>query len=191
MLPILLAGYVCGCASPVSTAVKLGAHVVGKVVADEETDQLGHKLIGRRPAEADAALGQRLDVLTDVNGAREWLVYPVKLDVMGQKRYVVEIARNQIIGVQLVERNAGKTDIPRKLVYEAKVKGKSPRDCEAALGLGPPVLTVRSVPTGQMAQLYDARLIKELREPHYCVLRFDSSHLCTQVDFMQVAAATE
>ena len=186
-LPVLLTVGLCGC-NPVHTAVKLGMHVVGQVVDDEETNKLGQQLMGKSPADADATLGKRLDVLRDVHSPREWLVYPVKLDVLGSKRYVVEVSQNQIVGVQMVVRNSGETDIPLKLYYEAKAKGKAPQECEAALGLGPPMLTVRSLTTGQLGQVYDARLVKELPKPHYCVLKFDSGGLCTQVDLVEVAA---
>ena len=189
-LPLALLLPLCGC-NPVSTAVKLGMHVVGKEVDDVETDKLGRQLIGQRPADADALLGERLDVLRDVHSAREWLVYPVKLDLLGQKRYVVEVAQNQIVGLKMVERNSGKVDIPLKLYYEAKAKGKRPADCEAALGLGPPMLTVRSQMTGQLGQVYDARMVKELPTPHYCVLKYDTNQLCAQVDLVEVAASTQ
>ncbi len=192
-MSLVLAGcglILCGC-NPVTTAVKLGTHVVGAVVDDESTQQLGRQLIGQPPAAADRALGQRLDVLRDVHSSREWLIYPVKLDVLGKKRYVVETTPHQIVGVQMVERGGGKTGIPQKLIYEAKVKGKPMADCERALGLGPPLLTVRSVNTGQLGQLFDARLVKSLPKPCYCVLKYDVQQVCTEVDLVEVAASAK
>lgn len=44
-------------------------------------------------------------------------------------------------------------------VLRPKVMGKSPSECEEALGMGPPMLTVRSKPTGQKIRLFDARVV--------------------------------
>lgn len=69
-MPIFVACLLCGC-SPVGTAIKLGMHVVGKVVDDDETKTLGRRLIGNPPSAADQAIGLRLDVLRDLNTPRE------------------------------------------------------------------------------------------------------------------------
>ncbi|MEW6251130.1 MAG: hypothetical protein AB1716_10820 [Planctomycetota bacterium] len=176
-----------GC-NPTKTVAKLGMHLVGDFVEDQETQKLGRQLIGQPPAAADGVLGERVDVLRTVNGADEWLVYPVKLDLLGKKRYVVGVSGGRIVDVKLVERGGGKVGIPQKLIYEAKVKGKPPEECERALGLGPPMLTVRSATTGQLRQLYRA---KTLSTPTYCILRYGDDNLCTELDLVEVAATSQ
>jgi hypothetical protein len=133
---------VAGC-NPVTTGIKLGAKVVGDVVDDSETQKLGQQLVGQPPSAADQLLGQRANVLRQVNGNGLWLVYPVKMD------------------------------LARSLYYYEKVKGKTPADAQTSLGLGPPQLVVVSETTGQMSQLYNASMMEGITGQVYCILRFD------------------
>lgn len=190
-VPVLLMLVCSGCSSPASTAAKIGMHVVGMVVDDEETKKLGQQLLGQPPAAADAVLGQEIDALRDVNSPREWLIYPVKLDILNTQRYVVELAQGVIVAVEMVKKSTSEIDIPVKLYLEAKVKGKPIEQCPAALGLGQPMLTLRSMASGQLIQIYDATLVKELSSPHYCILRFDSNRMCAAVELAQVAASAK
>ncbi|OQZ07100.1 MAG: hypothetical protein B6D36_01655 [Planctomycetes bacterium UTPLA1] len=180
---------VAGCGNPVTDAVKLGLHVVGKVVDDAEVDKLGGELLGQPPSQADAVLGEKIDVYADVDHDREWRVYPVPVDVLNNHRYVVETTADQIVLVEKVELNSDKLDIPLELVYDEKLKGKTAAECETALKMGPPLIVLRSKSTGQMFRLYDARLIKELPKPHYLVVRFDGSDRCEKVKFAEIAAS--
>ncbi len=182
--------WVCGC-NPVGTAVKFGVHLVGREVDDEETKKLGRELIGRRISAADEKFGRRKDTLRDVNSDREWVTYPTKLDVLGKKSYVVEVANNRIVALSKTESEGSELDIPRKLILEGKVKGKLPRECEAALGMGPPLLTVRSERFGVISQIYDARISEELGGQKYCILRFDRTRQCRMVKLVEVTASTK
>ena len=176
-----------GC-NPVSTAVKIGVHVVGKVVEDEETQKVGDQLLGRSPAEADRVLGAPVDVYADVRSPREWRVYPVPLDVLKSHRYIVEVAHNRIVLVEQVETNGDDVDIPLEIVYKTKLKGKTPDQCQADLNMGAPVYVLRSRSTGQLVQFYDARLIKELPKPHYCIVTYNGNGVCEKVKFAEIAA---
>jgi hypothetical protein len=188
---LLLLFVTVGCSSnPATTAIKLGAKVVGQVVEGEETQKLAGELVGAPADAADAKLGDPLDTLQDVNHPRQWQIYPVKYDVMGNLRYVVEITNHKIVTVAMVEKGGGELDLPRKLYYEQKVKGKTMRECEAALGMGPPLLIVRSLSTGQYGQLYDARLAKELSSAQYCVLKFDGDRRCNEVNLVEISASS-
>lgn len=180
---------VAGC-SPVSMGVKLGVKVVGKVVDDEETKKLGQQLVGQRPAAADQLLGPRANVLRQVNGNGMWLVYPVKMDVLGMSRYVVAVVNNRIVTVQMVGKDTGDVDMARNVYYYAKVKGKIPADAQASLGLGAPQLVVRSETTGQLSQLYDASMVEGLGSQVYCILRFDGG-TCSKVEMVKVNASTD
>lgn len=66
----------------------------------------------------------------------EAIIYPAKLDVLGNQSYVVEVSHNRIVAVSKTEREKSELDIPRKLILEEKVKGKSLRECPALLGMG-------------------------------------------------------
>ena len=183
---IALAALAPGC-NPVSTAVKIGVHVVGDVVDDARTGNVEEQIVGKDAAQADAVLGTPMDVYADVKGGREWRVYPVPMDVLQNQRYVVEVAQGRAVHIQMVKMDSSKVDIPLALVYDAKLKGKSPSECETELNMGPPIMAMTSRSTGQLHQMYDARLIKELPKPHYCVVRFDTGGHCEKVKFAEVA----
>lgn len=186
ILCLAFAAMTCGC-SPVGTAVKIGVHVVGKVVDDAETDKLGGQLLGRNAAQADSVLGQPVDVYTDVSSSRQWRTYPVPIDILNSQRYVVEVVNDRIVLVNKVKMDSGKVDIALALIYHEKLKGKSPTECEADLKMGAPLLILRNS-TGQLTQIYDARLIKELPKPHYCIVRYDTGGHCEKVKLAEVAA---
>jgi hypothetical protein len=175
-----------GCHSPVGLAM----HVVGKVVDDVDADRLGNELIGKPPAAADAKLGKPVNVLAQVNGPLRWRVYSVPLDVMDNQRYVVQISNGAIAGVSKVKIDGTGIELARKLLFEQKVQGKSPMECEAALKLGPPVMTVRSETTGCLNQLYDARFVEGIGSPKYCRLRFDAHQKCDEVQLVDVSASS-
>jgi hypothetical protein len=188
---LLILFVMAGCSSnPATSAISLGAKVVGKVVEDEETRKLAGELVGASATAADEKLGERSDTLQDVKQSRQWQIYPVQYDVLGKLRYVVETSNNKILAVGMVEKGGGELDMPRKLYYEHKIKGKTMRECEELLGMGPPLLTVRSLNTGQHAQLYDARLDKELTRAQYCVLQFGADRRCSEVNLVEVSASS-
>lgn len=178
-----------GC-SPMS-AVHWGVKLVGDAVNHVDVQEREQQLLGRQPAAADEMFGERLDVLCDTRGNRVWIIYPVKLDVLDQYRYVVEVAGSRIVALSKTQKNAKpELDIPKKLIFEQKVKGEAPAECEASLGLGPPLLTVKSETTGHLIQLYREQMIEiqGITKPHYCVLRFDGRNRCAEVDLVSVVA---
>jgi hypothetical protein len=154
-MPLLLA--LTASCNPVKTGAKLGARLVGDVIEDGDVKQRGEALVGRPVSAADEALGKPIDVFKDVQGDRRWRTYPVKLDVLGHQRYVVEILADKIVSVSKAEKSGRKVDIPRALILKEKVKGKAPRECEAAIEFGRPLLAARSENTRRLVQLYDDR----------------------------------
>jgi hypothetical protein len=106
-----------GCNSPAGMAVQL----VGKAVDAADAKKLGDELIGKPPADADAKLGQPIDVLAQVDGPQKWRVYPVKLDVMDNQRYVVEVSGGAITGVAKTKRDATGIDLAHKMLLDDKV----------------------------------------------------------------------
>ena len=184
-----LAMAVAGC-SPRS-AVSWGVKLVGEAVNHADVEERKAKLLGKSPAAADDMFGERLDAFLDVGSSRRWLVYPVELDIRDRHRYVVAVANDRVVALSKTKKDARpKLDIPAKLIFTEKVKGKSSADCQANLGLGPPLLTARSEATGRLSQLYKAQLIEidGITKPHYCVLRFDALDLCTKVELVSVVA---
>jgi len=188
-MPLFLA-LTAGC-NPVKTGAKLGARLVGDVIEDGDVRQRGEALVGRPVSAADEAFGKPIDVFKDVRSDRRWRTYPVKLDVLGHQRYVVEILADKIVSVSKAEKSGRKVDIPRALLLKEKVKGKAPRECEAAIGFGRPLLAARSENTRRLVQLYDAGMMTDLGTPHYCVLRFDANDRCEDLEFVAVGASTK
>lgn len=188
-MPVLLA-CAAGC-NPVSTGVKLGVRVMGDVIEDVDVKQKGDALVGRPVSAADEAFGARIDSFKDVRSDRRWQTYPVKLDLLGQQRYVVEVSGGRIVSVSKSDKSGRKVDIPLEIILKEKLKGKSPQECQAGLKYGPPLLAVRSESTGQLVQLYDAGLPTDLGTPHYCIVRFDANDRCEDIDFVAVGASTK
>jgi len=175
-----------GCNSPAGMAVQL----VGKAVDSVDAQQLGDELIGQPPAAADAKLGVPVDAFVQDGAARKWRVYRVgALDVVGNQRYVAEIRGNSISGIAKVEHDPSGIDIAAKLLFTEKTQGKSPSECEQALGLGSPLLVARSEMNGRLVQVYDARTIKGIGSPKYCRLRFDKDDRCDEAHVVDVSAS--
>ena len=177
---------VAGCNSPAGMAIQL----VGKAVDTVETKKLGDELVGKAPSAANEKLGPPADTWQQVHGPTEWRVYPVSMDPLGNQRYVVQIANRSIVSVTKVKVDGTGIDLARKLLYDQKVAGKSPKECESALNLGRPLVTARSEGTGQLAQLYDAKMVPGVGSPQYCRLRFDSSERCSEVALVDVSSST-
>ncbi len=187
----LLVVLVSGCGGP-STAVKLAVKIVGKAVDEVTTRDYGQKLIGRDRAQADEAFGAPVNALQDVDDdRRKWLLYPVELDVLDKHRWIVEVHGDRIVALTKAEIGKSMVDIPRKLILQEKVKGLPPAKCEAVLDMGPALLTVRNTTTGQLAQLYDARIVALVEKHHYCLLRYDQQDRCEQLDFVEADASTK
>jgi hypothetical protein len=188
LLPLVLLA-AAGC-NPVTTMAKIGVRLVGDVIEDEDVKQRGRALVGRPVAAADQMFGPTVDVFRDMHGERCWRTYPVKLDILGRQRYVVEVRAGRVVSVSKAEKNSRKLDIPRALILKERIKGKSPRECEAGLGLGRPLLVARSEKTNCLVQLYGAGAAINLGKPHYCIVRFDENDCCDDLEFVAVGAST-
>lgn len=175
-----------GCNSPAGMAVQL----VGKAVDDVNTSNYSKELMGQPPSAADAKFGGPIDVWNEVGGPRSWRIYPVSMDVMGNQRYVVVVRGNRIRGVTKVAIDASGVDLARKVMLDQKVQGKTPSECQAALDMGPPLVTARSTNTGQMAQLYNAQMIQGIGSKQYARLLYDSSGRCSEVKLIDVSASS-
>lgn len=165
-------------------------HLAGEAVNDVDASEKAKQYVGAPVSAADAKLGAPIDVLSDTHSKRTWRTYSVPMDPLNSSRYVVEVAGGKIVAVSKVQRYSDPAVYAATLaVLSPKVKGNSPAVCEANLGMGPPLLTVRSQNTGQLIQLYDARMVKELESPHYCVLRFSPAKVCEQIDLVKAYSA--
>ena len=189
---IAAAALIGGCSNPASKGIKIAVKVVGKAVDEAKVKDLEEKLLGQEHGAADRELGERVDVIRDLHHERYWILYAVGFDPLNKHRYMVEVANERIVAIAKIEESGrSKADIPREIVLKEKVKGKSPAECQAELDMGPPLLEVRRDSTQQLAQLYDARVIKGLGGIYYCVVRYDEHDRCDDLDFVSVEAATK
>lgn len=174
-----------GCNSPVGMAVQ----VVGKVMDDQQAKKLGNELLGKGASSVDASLGQPLDVWRETRGAREWRVYSVGGDILGNERYVAQLTNGKVAGIAKVYIDKTGLDMARKLMLDQKVTGKTPRECEEALGMGPPLVTAKNEKSGMMAQLYNAQMVQGVGSMQYCRLLFDSSGHCTECKLIDLGGS--
>ncbi len=179
-----------GC-NPVKTGVKVGVRLFGEVIEDDDVRRRGEELVGRPITVVDEMFGTPIDAFKDEHSERRWQTYPVKLDLLGHQRYVVEVVGGKVVSVSKAEPSGRKVDIPRALILEGKVKGKTPQECTAKLEFGSPLLAARSENTRRLVQIYDAGMITDLGTPHYCVVRFDEHDLCDDLEFVAVRASTK
>lgn len=174
-----------GCNSPVGMAVQ----VVGKVMDDQQAKKLGNELLGKGASSVDASLGQPLDVWRETRGPREWRVYSVGGDILGNERYVAQLTNGKVVGIAKVYIDKTGVDMARKLMLDQKVTGKTPKECEAALGMGPPLVTAKNEKTGMMAQLYNGQMVQGVGSMQYCRLLFDSSGHCTECKLIDMGGS--
>lgn len=166
----------------IATAVVLGGMAVGKPVRDSEASSVANELVGKTPAEADAALGQRIRTLTDTRGPRAMMTYPVKGDTQDSLRWVVEVEDNRIVAVAKVHRDpdGGKSAIEKAGLAD-QVIGKSEAEIEAHERFRKPTLVLRDRSTGELLQVYDVRDARDLAGAAYCVLGFDADGRCSEI----------
>jgi hypothetical protein len=167
----------------------MAVQVVGKVMDDEQAKKLGNELLGKSGAAVDAKLGQPLDVWKETHGSREWRVYSVGGDILGNERYVAQLTGGKVVGIAKVYIDKTGIDMARKLMLDQKVTGKTPSECEAALGMGPPLVTARGEKNGMMAQLYNAQMVQGVGSMQYCRLLFDSSGHCTECKLIDMGGS--
>ncbi len=189
---LLMASLAGGC-SPVGLGVKLGAKLVGKAVGHVEAEQWQDELVGQPLAAADSKFGTQVDVYKDTQSRSRWVIYNAPTDPIHLHKIVVAVRQGRIASATKVSKfGSPGTSIPETLLHSSKAKGKSPTECEAALGLGPPLITARNERTGRLRQVYKAGLIniKGITSQHYCLLEFGPDDRCIRVDVLSEKASS-
>ncbi len=172
------------------TPMGMAMHLAGEAVNDVDAREKAKQCVGVTVPEADAKLGAPIDVLADVHSTRTWRSYSVPMDPLKSSRYVAEVNNGRVIALSKVQRYSDAAVYAATLaVLTPKVKGKTSAQCQSNLEMGPPLLTVRSQKTGRLIQLYDARMVKELQAPHYCILRFSRANSCEEIDLVKAYRA--
>ncbi len=176
----------------IGSGVGMAVNVIGGVIDSADVKEKEKDLLGKPPSAADEMFGERLDTMRQQGGSRVWAIYDVKglTNPLGKDSYVVEVTGGTIHSLSRVETTPdAKIDLPRVALIEEKVTGKPPAQCQQELEQAP-IVTVRSERTGRLRQLYDGRIIKVFKKPYYCILKYDASDLCEDVDFQKVGAST-
>jgi hypothetical protein len=178
--------------NPVTKVAKLGVKVVGDAVHEVDVDKHAKELVGKPVEKADAAFGARIETAVDTQSRREMIVYPVKGDVLGKSRWVVEAEGNRIVALSKVSRDpGGGKDIIKKTQLEKKLKDKTPAEFATEKKFERPVLTLRSRNTGNLIRVYDMTGRMDLLGSKYCVLRFDGSDRCKEIRLVGIPASTK
>lgn len=176
----------CG-ATPIGAAVNLA----GTAINDGDVHQKTAELMGVSVAQCDQKLGQPVNVFESQNPPRQWRVYSVKDDVAGLFRYVIEFNDGRVIAVNKAQQASDiVVDTATYTYFREKCIGQTSEACQMNTGHGPPVLSVRNVRTGQLIQLYDARLVKDVQRPYYAVLFFGNDGNCADIKVIKIAASS-
>lgn len=171
--------------------VSLGVMLIGDAVNDADVQQRAEKLIGRNIAAADEMFGARRETLEDTGKRGRWIVvYPVKDDILGTSRYVVESSYGSITALSRTIQNIdGAEDIIREMDLRPKLIGKDKHGCRKELSKQ--VVVLRDMVDGTLVRIYDVRNWTHLSGARYCVLRFDADDNCEQVNLVGVSASTK
>ncbi len=186
---LMLAAASAGCrALPASYAIM----VVGDVVSDIDVKNRQEDLVGKTATAADGMFGQRLSTLVDPRRDRRLIVYSVKGDLLGQKRFVVELVEDRIVALSKTSENIdGAEDIIKAAALRDKLLKRTPSECQRAGDFGRPAVVLRDQNTWNLVHVYDVRNITNLRGARYCVLKFDADNRCQDVKLVGVAASTK
>jgi len=186
---MMLAAGSAGCrALPTSYAMM----VVGDIVSDVDVKDRQAELMGKTATAADAMFGKPRAILVDPRRDRRLIVYPVKGDLLGQKRYVVELVEDRIVALSKTTENIdGAEDIIKAAALRDKLLKRTPSECRRAGDFDRPALVLRDQNTWNLVHVYDVRNITNLRGARYCVLKFDADNRCQEVKLVGVAASTK
>jgi hypothetical protein len=171
----------------------LAGMVVGDIISDVDVDNRQEELVGQPETAADRMFGARIETCDDVQRQGvSMIAYPVKLDVLGSSRYVVEVADGRIVILAKTKQNIdGSEDMIKAESLKYKFIGKTPTYCSTKGDLGMPVRTLRSREKGQLLRIYDVKNWTNLRGARYCVLRFGGKDVCQSVKLVGVSASTK
>ncbi len=186
---LMLAAGGAGCrALPSSYAMM----VVGDIVSDIDVKDRQAELMGKTATVADAMFGKPSAILVDPRRDRRLIVYPVKGDLLGKKRFVVELVEDRIVALSKTTENIdGAEDIIKAAALRDKLLKRTPSECRRAGDFDRPVLVLRDQNTWNLVHVYDVRNITNLRGARYCVLKFDADNRCQEVKLVGVAASTK
>jgi hypothetical protein len=171
----------------------LATMVVGDLVSDVDVDSRREKLVGQPETAADGMFGARIETCDDAQRQGiSMIAYPVKLDVLGSSRYVVEVADGRIVTHAKTKQNIdGSEDMIKAALLKEKFIGKTPIQCRVEGDLGAPLRTLRSREKSQLLRIYDVKNWTNLRGARYCVLRFGGKDVCQSVKLVGVSASTK
>ena len=68
--------------------------------------------VGQPVSQADAALGEPVEVLSDTRSTRTWRLYKVPMDAMDTARYVLEVEGTRILAVSKVQQYTDPRGVP-------------------------------------------------------------------------------
>lgn len=195
MLPFLFMASVvpasgCSATSVYKKVATIGLEMVGDAVEGDKQQNESSQIIGHSPADADRRYGTPTGVYRDMATGREVRVYPVKDDLLGKKRWVLEVERDRVDALSLAEENpdVGK-DKAKALLLEGKLRGKTPEEVRAT-----PVLDklmfdsqprrLKRVPTGELIEVYNVTSFLDITGSRYIVIGFDSADRCESVRYV-------
>ena len=189
-LTLVVVGLGTGC-NPYKKAIKIGMKVVGDTVNEVDVSEQAKKLVGQPVAAADAAFGTRIRTLEEVTTHREMMTYPVKNDVLGMFRWIVEVENGRIVALAKAQNDpGGGKDVVKKTAMKEMLTGKSPQELQTKEKFKKLVLVLRDRANGNLVRVYDVSGFTDLMGAVYCVLEFDSADRCKDVRLVGVPASS-
>ncbi len=172
---------------PIGTA----AGLVGQAIDDKDVRAKARQLNGASADTCDEVLGAPLDVFHDESRTREWRVYEASNPIpsLYSYRYVVQFRNGRATAIAKATRGSDIVgDAVTDEYFRCKCLNTTPDVCEDVLGQRP-ALSIWSDKTGELLQIYDARLIKSLQRPYFAVLHFGENGICTSVNVAEIVSS--
>ena len=180
----------CSTTSLCKKVATIGLDLVGDAVVASEIDNESKLLVGKKAQDADQRFGPPRGVYTDLQSQREVRLYNVDGDLLGTKRWVIELAGGRIDGISQAQENPdiGK-DHAEALVLKTRLQGMTAQQVESTEVLGKLIFDseprrFRRVPTNELVYVYDVTSFLDVTGSRFVVLDFDSGGHCRKVRFL-------
>jgi hypothetical protein len=180
----------CSPASVAMHAAKIGVQVVGDEVAKEETAKEAPNILNGSAADADRRYGPPRNVFIDLQTGRELRVYNVANDMLGNKRWLVELQRGRIDSLTQAAVNPDLgSDQVKALALHETLKGKTPDDIRNTAVLDKLVFkstprVLKRMPSGNRVEVYNVTSFMDVTGSRFIAVGYDSSVRCDEVRFI-------
>lgn len=189
---LAVSGLAAGCSttSIYKKTATVGLELVGDCIAEDAAYKEYEQLLGRSAADVDQRFGSPRNVFREVSTGREIRTYDVAGDVLGNGRWVVELANGRVDALSRAQLNpdVGK-DQAKALLLQERLRGLTPEQVRATPVAGRFIFdaaprTLKRVPGGELVQVYNVTSFLDLTGARFIVVDYDAAGRCHEVRYV-------